>query len=135
MQDLIILDDSPKILGETLRFTGEDENEVLYHVEIDLEVFEYYLNIDGLKADNERVDWNHFAQELIIEAEYGKDEYYGNHVHIVEKKQRGWIFFPKKGNPQKICKTYVGCPYDFLEKNNKAAKKNEHKYTHFAPLF
>jgi len=135
MLDITILDDSPAILGETLRFTGEDENETLYHVEIDLEVFEYYLNIDGLKADNERIDWTYFANEILVEAQHGKDEYYSDHVQIVEKKQRGWIFFPVKGNSQKVCKTYVNCPRAFMIKNNKAATKNENKYTHFAPLF
>ena len=134
MQDLIILDDSPKILGETLRFTGEDENETLYHVEIDLEVFEYNLCVDGLNATL-NADWVDMAQEIVIEAQHGKDEYYSDHVQIVEKKQIGWIFFPVKGNSQKVCKTYVNCPRAFMIKNNKAATKNENKYTHFAPLF
>jgi len=134
MQDLIILDDSPKILGETLRFTGEDENETLYHVEIELEVFEYYLNIDGLKADNERIDWTYFANEILVEAQYGKDEYYSDHVQIVEKKQRGWLFHPVKGLPIKKCISFVECPQRFLMKNNKAAKQ-ENKFTHFSPLF
>ena len=133
MKEINILDESPSILGEILRFTGEDEDMVLYHVEIPVEVFEYYLNLYGLTPQSE-IDWVFHAQEIIVEVQYGTDDYYSDYVSVAKKRQKGWVFFPVKGNPISKCISYVRCPKMFLIKNNKIATK-EHKYTHFAPLF
>jgi hypothetical protein len=115
MKDLFILNEGFKVLGEILRFTGEDENGKTYNVEIEQDDIKAYFGTDNdLDFEQDEELFVDVAQNICDDYALGGTGY---NVQVVAQKLKGWAFKTAENKINKIAKEWVKSPSDFLKAN------------------